>query len=141
MTYEEKVSWLSRYRGKLLEINDMMERIVRLNAQAERMTANLSPAGGGGSGIGDNLQLCVASICELEERQAKAIAEGMRFLLEIEDAIAALPETIWRTVLRRKYIDGQSLNKMADEIGYSEIQAKRIHKAAIKALKPKEDTK
>jgi DNA-directed RNA polymerase specialized sigma24 family protein len=135
MTYEEKVSWLSRYRGKLLEINDMMERIVRQNAQAERMTANLSPAGGGGSGIGDNLQLCVASICELEERQAKAIAEGMRFLLEIEDVIAELPDELWRVVLRRKYIDGQSLNKMAEALNYSEKHIKRFHNRAIIALK------
>ena len=139
MTYEEKVSWLSRYRGKLLEINDMMERIIRLNAQAERMTANLSPAGGGGSGIGDNLQLCVASICELEERQAKAIAEGMRFVIEIEDSVAELPDALWRAILRRKYIDGQSLNKVSEELAEklrcSEKKIKRTHNRAINALK------
>ena len=138
MTYEEKVEWLNRYRYKLMEINDILDRIVRFTAQAERMTANISAAGGTGGAGGDNLQICVAAICELEEKQSAKMAESMQELLEIEDAIDALPKELWRVILRKKYIDGVSLNKMVDmlpELKYSVKQIKREHQRAINALK------
>ena len=136
MTYEEKVEWLSGYRYKLLEINDLIDRIVRYTARAEKMTANLSAAGGGGNGE-DNLQVCVAAICELEFKQSRAMAASMRQLLDIEDAIEKLPKEMWRVILRKKYIDGISLNKMIDELPelkYCNKHIKREHKKAIDAL-------
>lgn len=133
MEFEEKLKWLKSYRGSMEEMQDVSERIIWMRAQAERMSAQLQAVPVGGA-AGDRLQECVAKICELEETYAAIACKNVKLLLEMEDVISKLEDAEQRTLIRRKYIDDDSFNALADEMHYSLRHLKRKVKAAIQNL-------
>ena len=133
MTMNQKRAWLESYRLFRREAEDIAERIVRLRSEAERMSARLTGLPGGGPGD-DRLQRCAAELADLSDDYERKYRKAIRRAKEIERAVARISSPMYRTVLRRKYIDGLTWIQIGDEIGYSERSIHYIAAAATKAL-------
>ena len=133
MTYEEKVGWLSGYRDTIAEMNDLMSRIVYAKAMAEKVTASLSAAAVSGGGR-DRLQGCVENIVELEVHYADLTVKSVNRVIAMEEVIDRVPNARWRNLLRWKYIDGISLNRIADRMEISTKHIGRLHRSAVERV-------
>lgn len=68
---------------------------------------------------------------DIYNRQWDALIEER---IRIETAIAALPDPIERTIVKYRYIDGHSWEKICVKIGYQWTQTHHIHAKALRDL-------
>ena len=134
MTRDEKIAWLKRYAEAEREIDRITENIQRWASRRKRM---------GGSIMSAPSQ--VASDCNVVERATERIAELQHNLLEridehesvkaeIEAAISALESGKQREVLRHRYLEGATFERVAVEMCYSYRQVMNIHREAMNIL-------
>lgn len=78
-----------------------------------------------------NLEPAVLKILEYEERIKETIAKYITFKSECLDAIEKLENQTERLVLRLRYMNGKKHPEIAEIIGYSLEQEKRIYNKAL----------
>lgn len=129
MTVEE---YLIQNKGLDKEINCKLEEIAELRALATKV----SPATGCGSlgEISDKVGKNGAKIVDLEREISAEINRLTELKIEFHRKINELPKSLHRTVLSRKFILNEPLELIAEKIGYSYPQIKRIYKEAKKNL-------
>lgn len=129
MTVEE---YLIQNRGLDKEINCKLEEIAKLRALATKV----SPATGCGSSgeISDKVGKNGAKIVDLEREINEEIDKLTELKIEFHRKINELPESLHRTILSRKFILNEPLELIAEKIGYSVPQIKRIYKKAKENL-------
>ena len=132
MTNQEKKAYLSRYRDNEREIRRLREEIERWRSTAYAVGLRLSPTGGGGSGV-DRLQVNVEQLVQLQNRLARQYDERVRLREEIEDAIETVPEERLRLLLRYRYIDGWTWERISVELSY-DVEGRNVYKLHGKAL-------
>lgn len=105
MTNNEKKEWLQRYRECWAEVEITQQEIEELNSRAQKITASLSPTPGGGQRA------------------------------EIETAIEQVRSPLHRRVLRRRYLNGDTFEKIAvdEDITYNHLVS-RIHPQSLDML-------
>ena len=86
-----------------------------------------------GSDGHDRMMAYVARLDELEFRYADLIAERAEARLKVELALIALPEQQER-VIRLRFIDGLSWERIARRMHYSESHLRKISRAALRRL-------
>ena len=112
-----KSSELYQYRDMKREADDIFKRICKYrNAKGEIKDWD--------------------SIKSLEEKYCELYDQLFTRQLDIENAINTL-DSIERTILRYRYIDGMKWEKIFRLIHYSQKQTFRIHKDALKKLNSK----
>ena len=133
MTNQDKIAWLRRYREAAAEQDRLMAEIARWRSLAERVSPTLSgmPAGGGGPA---RMIAAVERMDELEAELAEQIVERVTIRREFGQAIARLPDERLARLLRLRYIDGYTLEKIAVEMHYCYKQTKRLHWRALDVL-------
>lgn len=133
MTNQDKIAWLRRYREAAAEQDRLMAEIARWRSLAERVSPAQPgmPAGGGGPG---RMIAAVERLDELEAELAEQIVERVAIRREIGQAIDRLPDERFARLLRLRYIDGMTFERVAVEMNYSWRQTIRKHKAALTAL-------
>ena len=101
--------------------------------RAGRMTAvvRLTPAGGDGRRA---MEDALAQIDVLAERLAACRRRALGRVLAAEGAIEALADPRGREVLRRRYLMGQTWERMAEEMHYSVMHLTRLHARALEEL-------
>lgn len=118
----------------LLEAKRVQRRVAQLSLQCEKLVradgiANPSP----------QLQELWMLLEEERVREVEAVRHEMRRYREVEDFIASLPDPTARTILRRRYLDGDTTwvricyVLQRDGVYYSERQVYRLYQAAMKA--------
>lgn len=122
------------------ERNDLKRRIVELEAvmygpRSQRLDG--MPRSGSGTNYVQEERL--DRMAELLEQYEAKEAELTAALVEIENAIKKL-EPRERLLVRLHYIDGQTWEQVAVEMGYSWRQVHRIHSDALDKLKEEELT-
>ena len=92
--------------------------------RAGRMTAvvRLAPAGG------DGRRAMEDALAQIDVRRA------LGRVLAAEGAIEALADPRGREVLRRRYLMGQTWERMAEEMHYSVMHLTRLHARALEEL-------
>ena len=88
MTYEEKISWLSRYREAEKLYQRLSYRLAEAQEATRHITQNLSAAPGG-SKDGQSLARAVE---REEEAERRAYAAGLRRILRSSQILSGLPE-------------------------------------------------
>ncbi len=83
---------------------------------------------------GNGFENALLRVMEQEERLDAEIDQLTAKHLEIEKAIAAVPNEVHREVLTRRYLLYQDWKIIADKMNYSERQIYRLHGKALKAL-------
>lgn len=128
-----KKEWLGRYGVLQNDIERTEAEIQRWRAKAESVTRLLSDMPKGGQGR-NQMEDAVCAIYELEQELSGRILESIAVRKEIEVAIEAVRNPVYREVLRRKYIDGNTLEKIAVDLNYSYVHVCRLHGWALRQV-------
>lgn len=116
------------------EANDIEHRLERLKAYATRCSGSVAgnplPTGDASDKVGDG----VAAYLDLEREGKRKIAFFLTHAKIVEDAIDELSNTVHKTFLRKRYIDGLKMQDIEAEMCYSRRQLERIHKKALTSL-------
>lgn len=130
MTNQDKKEFLQQYRLAEMEEQRLEHEIERWRSRAERMTAGYSkaPAGGGdGRSLENTLERLGELAVELTQQRDKLI----RLRREIGAAIDTVPDARLRELLRLRYIEGLSFERIAVSMDYSWRQVIRLHGVAL----------
>lgn len=84
-----------------------------------------------------SLDIKLARLDALEKRAEKARNKALEYAESIERMIDALDEYASKSVIKQRYIYGESWAKIATLLHYSESTVKRIHGRAIDELRQK----
>lgn len=133
LTNQEKKRYLLRYRNNEAEINRMAEELTRWESKARRVTSNWGDTPGGRSEQSDRVQVCVEHIIKLQNQLAEQIDLGVQLRESIEAAISAVDDERLQLLLRYRYIDGMTWEKIAVTMRLDYRWVLRLHgKALIK---------
>lgn len=130
MTSQEKKEFLSRYLEILAEEKDIREEIAYWESKAQKVTSSWSAVPSGGKGY-DKVQAGAIKVAELRESLIDKINQLATVRIEIERAIGTVQDDTQRRLLRRKYINGITLEQIAVEMHYSYVHTCRIHGYAL----------
>ena len=130
MNNEEKKQYLRRYQTAKRRVGMIQEEIEELRS------SKTSPVGLGdgmphGSGTSD-LSGYAARLDELlRELEAEKEMQMVTYR-EIRQQIGMVPDPTEQEILSRRYLIGQSWEKIAEEMGYSYRNITRVHGYALK---------
>lgn len=119
--------WIDR------RIDKKQEEIDRLRARLTKSTAQLTGMPHGGSG-GDWTDADV-HVLELEQKIHAEIIELCRIKREVFEAIDAVEDDRYRTLLEMRYRNYMTFEQIAVEMSYSYDRVKHLHKEALNAVK------
>jgi hypothetical protein len=135
MTNQDKIKYLSDYKNIVREYVQLKDRYANViekkdGVKAQVITAmpvNHSPSS---DKMCDNL-------CE-SDRLNQLIADRLDMLdgakLEVESAISRIKESLFRTLLSRRYIDGFRWEEVAVDMRFSWQHTHRLHNEAIEKI-------
>ena len=130
LTSQEKKEFLSRYLEIMAEEKDIREEIAYWESKAQKVTSSWSAVPSGGKGS-DKVQMGAIKIAELRESLIDKINHLVAVRIEIERAIGTVQDDTQRRLLRRKYINGLTLEQISVEMHYSYVHTCRIHGYAL----------
>lgn len=132
--------YLSQYGWIERNIRRLEEEKERWQQRALHITPSWSDAPGGGSGE-DKIQTAVEKACIIEDKIVAEIDRLVDLRQKIMTVITAVPDPAQRELLERRYIQLQSLERIAVEMNYSYVHVKRLHGWALQRIQvPKDDT-
>ena len=134
MTNQEKKQYLLQDRNNESEISRTIEELTRRESRARRVTSGWSDLSSGTSNQGDRIQMCVEKIIEMQNKLAEQIDRGVALREDIEKAIGAVADDRLRLLLRYRYIDGYTWERIAVEMHYSWRQVVRMHGKALEEM-------
>ena len=123
MQDEKNVSakdYLSQYITAGGEIEALIEETQRLRSLAEKTTMSFESDGSAaGTRNTDKLPEAVEKIMEIEEEIGRRVAELAVLRIDIYNTICKVPDGKSRVLLLKRYIGGESFEKIAYELGYN----------------------
>lgn len=127
----EQAYWLDK------RIERREEEAARLRAKLEKTNSHISdmPRGGDGSDWTD----AAIKVMELEQRIRQEIYRLCELKRQIGEAIDAVEDGRYRTLLELRYRNYFTFEKIAVEMNYSYMQVHRLHKAALEAVRVPEE--
>lgn len=133
MTNQEKKAKLNQYREAEAESSRLEQEIIKWYSKAEKMTTAVKLVPGGGEG-GRSLENSIEAIDALAGRLGDKRRETVRLRREIEDVIAAVPDVRLRMLLRYRYIDGMTWERIAVNMCMDARWIRRLHGRALSVL-------
>lgn len=132
MTYEEKKTWLWRYRSAKRFERLRLDELATLEAEAMHTTQRYSAMPGGGDG-----QALPRAVERIEEaRQAaeaqSAVCDAIR--AELMDVFSQLDNEVDFMILFRRYVLLEDWDKIAVYVRLSRSQMFQHHSAAVRQL-------
>ena len=124
--------FLKSYLELNKEINQRLDEIAQIRSLAEKTTTILTgmPKGGGYTREDTYIKLH-----EVELEVDKYVDKYVDLKHEIEAYINKLNQPIYRTIIRYKYINGYSFQKIAFKVNYDIRHVQRIHGYALNELR------
>lgn len=133
MTAQEKKEHLKRYRCADNEIDDLLRQKEQIMARLTQVTPKYSGMPGGGDN--DAMVDGVERLLEVEQEINERVAAAMGLRREIETCIDGLASNAQRRLLRLRYIEGLSWERIGQLMGYERMQVWRIHGKALESIK------
>lgn len=134
---EETKEMLERYRSLWADIEIKQQEIEELKSRAEKITATISfaPSSGRKSNNAD-YTLVIERIDELKAKLEGQIKDAIQERKVIEKLIESVRSPIHRRVLIRRYINGDTFERIAvdENRSYKHI-INRIHPEALEIIK------
>lgn len=123
--------YLSQYGAIERNIRRMEEEKERCRQRALHITPSYEPMITGSGGTSDRVGQAIEKMARCEEKIVAEIDKLYDLREEIEAVIGAVLDPVQRELLERRYIQLQSLEKIAVEMNYSYIHVKRLHGWAL----------
>lgn len=127
---------LKQYYWTKRRIQQLENKILELQSEAERQTAQIGRVPGPSSNVKDRMAEIVAKIVELKDKLNNEIASSYELLTTITEAIKGLPSRE-RYLMHARYIECKKWEQIAVEMNYSWQHIHEIHAKALKKLDPK----
>ena len=131
MTSREKIGWLGRYGREKARARLLAQEVEALRAEAARAREALGP--------GARTPQLEQAGAELEEARRRLDAQAARCLSlrrQTVWAISRLDDERQREVLLRRFVQGQSLQQVADELGVVVRRVEQLQTAGLRTLQP-----
>ena len=131
MTSREKIGWLGRYGREKARARLLAQEGEALRAEAARAREALGP--------GARTPQLEQAGAELEEARRRLDAQAARCLSlrrQTVWAISRLDDERQREVLLRRFVQGQSLQQVADELGVVVRRVEQLQTAGLRTLQP-----
>jgi RNA polymerase sigma factor (sigma-70 family) len=126
---------LQEYRRAAAEIERLKERIGTVKNELYGMRSVLISDMPRGTPERDRLERLCDLKSDLITEYEEQVNEQNIHMLEIENAIRALTDERYRTVLSMRYLDGRSWGYIAEHMGYDLRWVYRLHGRALKKIK------
>lgn len=123
--------YLSQYGAIERNIRRMEEEKERCRQRALNITPNYEPTITGKGSVSDPVGQAIEKMAFWEEKIIAEIDRLYDLRTEIEAVIGAVPDPVQRELLERRYIQLQSLERIAVEMNYSYVHVKRLHGWAL----------
>lgn len=133
MTSQEKKKYLLRYRYFVQEVERLSDERAQVLARAQKITPTLSDMPKSQSGA-NRLELAVERIVENADKLEEKIKEMVQAKEEIEQVIDSLEDDTLRQLMKYRYINGMTLDKISFKIHYSYIHTCRLHRIALNKI-------
>lgn len=134
MTNQEKKEFLQQYRLAEMEEQRLENEIERWRSRAEKVTPGYGKAPAGG-GDGRSMERTLERLGELAGELTHQWDKMVRLRREIGAAIDTVPDARLRELLRLRYIEGMTWERVAVQMGYSYMQVCRLHGKALTQVK------
>lgn len=131
MTTQKIKKLLEQYRWILEEEQSIRTQRDRWQQLAERITPVFSHTPKG-TERHDRVGTAVAELARLDELWEALLIKKIRILRQTEQVIEQVENPQYRTVLRMRYLQGMTIESVADQLHYSWVQMQRICTAAVK---------
>lgn len=126
--------YLRQYRDADDAINAKLDQIYRLQELATKMTQTLTPDKVQSHGEGDRVAVIVGKIVDMEREVDAEINRMQEIKRQVEDTIAGVRDTKQRAVLTRRYINGQTWERIAVDLGLSYQWVCELHGRALQNI-------
>ena len=125
-------TYLKRYRALVAQQESLQRSIDAAYSRATSCTSRLKPVTvTGGNGAFDRMAEDVARITDETEILRESINKVRAALLEILDAIEAVPDATQKAVLIMRYVEGLDWASIAQGLHYEERQTFILHGRAL----------
>ena len=125
--------YLRQYLDADRAINAKLEQISKLRALATKTTQTLQPDKVQSSNE-NKTEKIIAKIVDLENEVDAEIDRLVEIKKQVENVIATVPNKAQRTVLERRYIDGERWEEIAVKMHYTYRHVIRLHGRALQTL-------
>ena len=133
---KEQVMKMDAYLNARREIERKRDQIRELRDLCESATVDMSQERVQSSGEKDRLGALVAKEVDLETELLGDISNALDTMNAIEKEIGSLADADERMVLQKRYIEGESWEKISEELHVSKMTAHRIKARAEARLLP-----
>ena len=130
MTNQEKKEFLQQYRAAEREEERLGREIGRWRSRAEQLPAGHGPAPAGG-GDSRSLERAMEHVDELTRELTRRRDELTALRRQTGAAIDALPDPRLRELLRLRYIEGLTWERIAEKMGLSRQWVWKLHGNAL----------
>lgn len=129
---------IREFLNQHFELNNAINAKLEQVAELRRLGASApSPLFSESRSVGthsDRVGRTAAKIADLENEINEEIDRLVDLKCQIREIIAAVPDSIQRTILERHYLLGESWEVIAEKVGYSTRHITRLHNMAIEKL-------
>lgn len=139
MSENDKRLFLEQYQKLNRQIDWNLERLAEYRSFSERVTAGYSATAGSSSEILDRIQLSYDKIDALTRQINADIDRFVDLRIQIENILTRLPDPTYRSLLWKRYIVGETWEKIADDLCYCSKQVMRLHLKALQMLEIPDD--
>ena len=126
--------FLNQVRSIKNDIRKKQERLERLKETATKITSTLSDMPRPETPDPQRLQSTMAEIADLEREIESSYAKLADSTVDIVNTIASLQSANQISFLFKRYVEGKSWSRIADEADVSESYAFQQHRKAIKEI-------
>lgn len=129
--YDARVAWLRRYQNALRKQRQLEQRLAEAQSAAVSISTALSSVRCQNR---DGVSATQRAVERIDEARLRLLAQELAckaLYIETVRAILALPDAKEREMLRRRYLRGRSMERIAMELGINERWARRLHRRAI----------
>ena len=124
--------YLSRYRNTKAEIKAKTDQLAEL--RAIRMNISPSMSDIHGESVSDKLANITAEIIDAENVLADLVQQLLAVEIETRNTIAEVADATLSLLLELKYINGKTLEEIAEKLDYSYRHTRRLHGKALKKI-------
>lgn len=134
MTNQEKIQFLRQYRNVLQKVEMLQKDLIRWRELGEKITPSLTGMPQGGQNV-PKVEQAAVMICDTEKEINERIKQLSALYLQILNVIETVDDINLQNLLHRRYIDGQTFEKIAADMHYSWRHVHRQHKKALSDIK------
>lgn len=130
MTSKEKIKWLVRCKDIDRKIQSKCDEKSVWMSRATKITPTYSDMPKGGQQE-NKIETAIEKIMKIDAEINTEIDEYIQVKAEVKSVISSIPNDLYREVLERKYVKGETFEQIAYEMNYTYRNVCYLHGKAL----------